>query len=1042
MLPLRHILCTSGLMILASIQAAAADPALFQDLRWRLLGPFRGGRVLAVSGVPKEPLHFYFGSVNGGVWETLDAGRTWRPIFDAQPIGSIGALAVAPSAPKTIYVGSGEADMRSDISQGNGVYKTVDGGATWRHIGLTDSQQIGRVLVHPENADIVYAAALGHPYGQNAERGLFRSIDGGKTWKKVLGKNDDTGAIDVAFEPGNPHVMYATLWQTRRTPWSIYPPSNGPGSGLYKSMDGGDTWHELKGNGLPDKPGRIGLAVAPTKPQRVYAIIDAEKGGLYRSDDGGANWIRTSDDARIWGRGWYFGGISVEPKNADIVYACNTNLHRSVDAGKTFVPIKGDQTGDDYHQLWIDPENPERRMLGVDQGALVSLNGGGTWSSWYNQPTGQFYHIITDNRFPYWVYGSQQDSGAVGIPSRTNTYNGISTMDFREVTAGGESDNIAPDPTDPDIIYGGRVEKLNLRTQQTQPIDPTLAYPAFDRRTWTLPLVFSRRDPHVLYFSNQRLYRTADGGSHWTVISPDLTRENPGTPPNLDPITADLHPHSGPRLGVIYTIAPSRLADRDIWAGTDDGLIWRTKDEGEHWEDITPSGLGAWSKVGIIDVSHFDAETAYAAIDRHRIEDTRPYIYRTHDGGKTWKLVSSGIPDGSFVNAVREDPVRKGLLYAGTERGLYVSFDDGDRWQPLQLNLPVTSVRDLNVNGDDLVIATHGRGFWVLDNITPLRQVNSMVASASVWLFPTATAVRERQAGFTGTPLPKDEPMAQNPPFGACIDYFLQSAASSPVTIDILNSDGKVVRRYSSADPTPKAVPATLRTAPEWFVTPSTLATTPGMHRFIWPLRYAALPALAGSHGTWADGVWAPPGDYKVILRANGQERMQPLRVVPDPRLPFPLTAYAEQFAFATEVMALRARVTTALEEAISLTTKILKRQAAGDAADAADAAMSSDLEAVRRNAMAIAEPMSSATWWIAPKHTTSLQFLDGALEKLEMAADGADGPPTQDARTSLEKLRPSAEGAMRAWKAFKENDLADLNRRLKAAALPALVLP
>ena len=1036
MLLLRRILSASALFILASIQAGAADPAIFQALRWRMLGPFRGGRVLAVSGVPKEPLHFYFGSVNGGVWETMDAGRTWRPIFDAQPIGSIGALAVAPSAPKTIYVGSGEADMRSDISQGDGVYKTVDGGATWRHAGLADSQQIGRVLVHPENADIVYVAALGHPYGPNSERGLFRSLDGGRTWKKVLGKNDDTGAIDVVFEPGDPRVLYAALWQTRRTPWSIYPPSNGPGSGLYKSIDGGDTWRELKGNGLPDKPGRIGLAVAPTNPHRVYAIIDAEKGGMYRSDDGGSTWLQTSGDARIWSRGWYFGGISVEPRNADVVYSCNTNLHRSADGGRTFAPIKGDQTGDDFHQLWIDPENPERRILGVDQGALVSLNGGATWSSWCNQPTGQFYHVITDHRFPYWVYGAQQDSGAAVIPSRTNTYNGISAMDFRELTAGGESDNIAPDPVDPDIIYGGRVEKLNLRTQQTQLIDPTLAYPAFNRRTWTLPLVFSRRDPRILYFANQRLYRTADGGDHWDMISPDLTRENPGAPPNLDPVTADLNPHSGPRLGVIYAIAPSRAADHDIWVGTDDGLIWRSKDEGEHWSDITPPGLGAWSKIGIIDVSHFDAETAYAAIDRHRIEDTRPYIYRTHDGGKNWKLVSTGIPDGSFVNAVREDPIRKGLLYAGTERGVYVSFDDGDHWQPLQLNLPVTSVRDLDINGDDLVIATHGRGFWAIDNLTPLRQMDSMVASAGVWLYRPATAVRERQAGFTGTPLPKDEPMAPNPPSGACIDYFLKSAVASPVTIDIINSDGKLVRHYSSADPTPKADPATLRTAPEWFVAPSTLATTPGMHRFIWPLRHAALPALAGSRGSWADGVWAPPGDYKIVLRAGGQELTQPLKVIPDPRLSFPLATYAEQFAFASEVMALRARVSVALGEAITLNANILKSQAAGNQA------VSPDLEAVRRKAMEIAEPISPSTWWIAPKHTTSLQFLNGALEELESAADAADGPPTRDARTSFEKLRLASDAALRTWTAFKENDLNAANKKLKAAALPELMLP
>ncbi|HVT03121.1 MAG TPA: hypothetical protein VHL58_07045 [Thermoanaerobaculia bacterium] len=1033
---LRRLLAPA-FFLLASVQAGAAiDPVLFQDLNWRLLGPFRGGRVLAVSGVPKEPLHFYFGSVNGGVWETVDAGRTWRPIFDSQPIGSIGALAVAPSAPRTIYVGSGEADMRSDISQGNGVYKTTDGGATWRNVGLADSQQIGRVVVHPENPDVVYVAALGHPYGPNAERGLFRSVDGGKSWKRVLGQNENVGAIDVAFEPGNPRVLYAALWQTRRTPWSIYPPSNGPGSGLYKSSDGGDTWRELKGNGLPDKPGRIGLAVALTRPQRVYALIDAEKGGMYRSDDGGANWTRTSDDIRIWGRGWYFGGVTVEPRNADVVYSCNTNLHRSEDGGKTFVPVKGDQTGDDYHELWIDPENPERRILGVDQGALVSLNGGSTWSSWYNQPTGQFYHVSTDNRFPYWVYGAQQDSGAAGIPSRTGTYDGINAMEFHEVTAGGESDNIAPDPNDPDIIYGGRVDRLDVRTHQAKSIDPTLAYPGLDRRTWTLPLAFSRRDSHVLYFSNQRLFRTDDGGQHWTVISPDLTRENPGAPPNLDPITADLNPHSGSRLGVIYALAPSRLADHDLWVGTDDGLIWRTKDEGQHWDNITPAGLGAWSKVGIIDVSHFDPETAYAAVDRHRIEDTRPYIYRTHDGGKSWKMVSSGIPEGSFVNAIREDPIRKGLLYAGTERGVYVSFDDGDHWQSLQMNLPVTSVRDLEVNGDDLVIGTHGRGFWVIDNVTPLRQMNATVAGAGVWLFQPAAAVRERPAGFTGTPLPKDEPMAVNPPFGAYIDYVLQTAATAPVTVDIVDGAGKLVRHYSSAEPTPKADPTTLKTAPEWFVTPSTLATSPGMHRFIWPLRYAALPALAGPRGSWADGVWAPPGEYRVVLRANGQELTQPLRVRPDPRLTFPLPAYAEQFALATEVTAALASVAAALDEADTLNKKFLERRAAGGSP------MSSDLETVRRKAMDIAEVISATTWWIPPKHTTSLQFLNFALEKLQNAVDGADGPPTRDARESFDKLRPPAEAAVRAWNAFKENELKAMNSRLKGGGEAELVVP
>ena len=974
----------------------AVDPTLFQELHWRLIGPFRAGRVLAVSGVPGEPEHFYFGSVNGGVWETDDAGRTWQPIFDSEPIGSIGAIAVAPSNPKAIYVGSGEADMRSDISQGDGMFKSTDGGKTWMHIGLTDSQQIGRIIVHPDNPDLVYVAALGHPYGPNPQRGVFRSRDGGATWQKILGRNDnDTGAIDLAFEPGNPSVIYAALWQTRRTPWSVYPPSNGPGGGLFKSTDGGDTWSELH---LTTKPGRIGIAVAPSRPQRVYAIVDAEEGGMYRSDDAGATWTRVGTDSRMWSRGWYFGGITVEPKNPDVVYSCNVNVYRSDDAGKTWAPIKGAPGGDDYHALWIDPLNPERRILGVDQGTVVSLNGGTTWSSWYNQPTGQFYHVSTDNQFPYWVYGSQQDSGAAAVPSRTSVIDGINLTNFREITAGGESDNIAPDPKDPNILYGGRAEKLNLRTQQTQSIDPTIAHPNIDRRTWSLPLVFSPRDPRVLYFSNQRLFRTEDGGAHWSVISPDLTRENPGTPPNLDAETAALRP--GPRPGVIYAIAPSRLADHDIWVGTDDGFIWRTRDEGAHWQNITPPALTPWSKVGIIDASHYDAESAYAAVDRHRLDDFRPYIYRTHDGGKTWQWIGSGLP--TFVNAVREDPARRGLLYAATEKGVSVSFDDGDHWQSLQMNLPVTSVRDIDVHGNDVVIATHGRAFWIMDDVTPLRQIGA-------YLIKPATTIRFRPAGFTGSPMPKDEPMASNPPFGAYIDYVCgpalagRPAEAGPhtVTLEILDSNNALVRRYSSADAPPKPDPAKLGTAPEWFVTPSILKTTPGMHRFVWPLRYPAPAALARGRGGWADGVWAPPGDYTVVLTVDGRRLTRPLVVAPDPRLNLPATAYVEEFTLARQIEEMRAAVSTALSDAHEMMKKLKD-------------------EGLKRRLNEIADLASEDQWWMLPRSTTSLRYLDTALQKLEAAVDGADAAPTPDAREGWVQLRPVAAATLRAWSEFK----------------------
>jgi photosystem II stability/assembly factor-like uncharacterized protein len=990
---LRRVLAFALLVCSAGAHAAVVDPALFQDLRWRLIGPFRAGRVLAVTGVPDEPEHFYFGSVNGGVWESRDAGRTWQPIFDDQPIGSIGAIAVAPSNPKVLYVGSGEADMRSDIAQGNGMYKSGDGGKTWLPIGLTDSQQIARIRVHPADPDLVYVAALGHPYGPNAERGLFRSRDGGRSWQRILSRNgdSDTGAVDLAFEPGNPNVIYAALWQTRRTPWSVYPPSNGPGSGLFKSLDGGDTWTEIRGHGFPEMPGRIGVAVAPSNPKRVYAIVDAPEGGMYRSDDGGANWTRTSKDARVWSRGWYFGEIAVEPDNPDIVFSCNVNVFRSDDGGHLFVPFKGAPGGDDYHALWIDPRNPAHRILGVDQGAVVSVNGGKTWSSWYNQPTAQLYHVVTDNSFPYRVYGAQQDSGAASLPSRTNTIDGISLMNFRETTAGGEADNIAPDPKDPDLIYGGRVDRLDLRTHQTRNLDPMLAHPGNGRRTWTLPLVFSHRDPRVLYFGNQRIYRTEDGGEHWTIISPDLTREDPGTPPNLDPVTAALHQQTGPRRGVVYTIAPSRMADGDLWAGTDDGLIWRSRDEGEHWQNVTPAGLTAWSKIGVIEASHFDAETAYASVDRHRLDDFRPYIYRTHDGGKSWRMVGNGIPAGYAVNVVREDAVRKGLLYAGTERGIFVSYDDGELWQPLQQNLPVTSVRDIDVHGNDLVIATHGRGFWIMDDVTPLRQD----AGAVPHLFTPAMAVRERPAGFTGTPMPKDEPLARNPPAGAYIDYVLGAAPSTPVTLEILDARNALVRRYSSDNPPPAMDASKLRTAPEWFDVPSSLQTTPGMHRFVWPLR------AEGSRGAWSNGVWSPPGDYRVVLTVDGKRLEQPLRIVPDPRVKLPLTAYADQFALASQIDALRATLAKAVDDSDALFEKTR---------DEAKRARIRDVAGKPFSFGAITGPN------VEPPLTTLRSFLS-AVENLLDAVDSADAAPSPDARASFARLKGDAERALGVWR-------------------------
>ena len=885
-------LCVVALLAVVLLPRAAArrqSVSLFSALRWRNVGPPRGGRVNAVSGVPGEPTTFYFGSVGGGVWKTINSGRTWTPVFDSQPIASIGAIGVAPSSPSTVYVGTGEADMRSQISYGNGMYKSTDAGRTWTHLGLEGTRQIGRVIVDPQNPSVVFVAALGHAYGPNPERGVYRTRDGGRTWQKVLFRGDDVGAIDLQFDPSNARTIYATLWNTRRPPWSIYPPSYGPGGGIFKSTDGGDTWQQLT-NGLSvEGLGRIGLAVAPTNPARVYAIVDAKAGGLYRSDDAGATWTLISNQARIWGRGWYFCKIAVDPKNADTVYVSNTSLYRSTDAGKTWTAIKGAPGGDDYHQLWIYPEDPRRMILGSDQGAIVTEDGAQTWSSWYNQPTAQLYHVAADTRFPYWVTGAQQDSGAVGVPTRS-AHAEISEHEWSPVCAGGESDYTAPDPLHPEILFGGRVTRCNVVTGDIVNVSPERSLPPNTaRHTWTLPLVFSQADPHALYFADQFLFKTTNGGESWTQISPDLTREDPGVPPNLDAATAADAPKEK-RRGVIYTIAPSPLRATTIWVGTDDGLIQRTDDDGKTWAAVTPTALTPWSKVVMLEASHADVNEAYAAVDRHRLEDYEPYIYRTRDGGKTWQKITAGLPPGVYMQSVKEDPQRHGLLFAGTELGVYVSFDDGDHWQSLQLNLPPASVRDLVIHEDDLIVATHGRGFWVLDDITPLRQASDEVAQSRAFLFRPADAFILPPYSENGTPQPRDEPLAENAPYGAIIDYYLKSDASGPVTLEIVGPAGDVVRRFSSEDKLTPVDPNTLDIPASWVPAPKALPATAGMHRWSWNLRPPP-PAESGRGGGGGAAVFGGrgvppvlPGTYTVRLTVGGKSYTQPLRVKPDPR--------------------------------------------------------------------------------------------------------------------------------------------------------------
>jgi photosystem II stability/assembly factor-like uncharacterized protein len=872
--------------------AQQLDPRLFQEMRWRSIGPFRGGRTKAAAGIADQPCTFFIGVVNGGVWRTSDCGRVWTPIFDDQPTGSIGAIALAPSDPEVIYVGSGEGLQRPDLSTGDGIYRSRDGGKEWTHLGLRDGQQIPQIVVDPRDADRLYVAVLGHPYGPNEERGLFRSDDGGQSFRKVLYRDQNTGAADVVLDPRNPDIVYAVLWEARQAPWENGTFS-GPGSGLYKSTDGGATWRQLAA-GLPtfaDGLGRIGITVAPSAPDRLYATVEVGGSGfIYRSDDAGATWRRTSEDPRPAGRPSDFAEVKVDPTNPDIVYSGSVVTWKSTDGGATWTGFRGAPGGDDYHRIWINPKNPRIILLASDQGAIVTVNGGESWSSWYNQPTAQFYHVSTDNAWPYRVCGGQQESGSACVKSRSD-HGAISFRDWSPVGVE-EYGYVAADPLDPDIVFGGKVSRFDRRTGQTRQVAPRPFRGGDYRVLRTAPVLFSPIDPRLLYFASNTVWATRDGGDSWTEISPDLTRRDSVVPANvggygMSPAARSRHP------GVVYTVAPSYRSRSIIWAGSDDGLIHVTMNSGGTWRDATPPDLRPWAKVSLIEAGRFDSLTAYAAINTFRLDDLRPHIYRTHDGGRTWRHITAGIPDGGIVNAVREDPVRRGLLYAGTEQAVYVSFDDGEHWQPLRLNMPATSIRDLVVKDDDLVVGTHGRGFWILDDLTPLRQISAATVNAPAVLFQPQVATRVRWNLNTDTPLPPDEPVGENPPDGAIINYWLGSSPGGTVMLEILDSTGALVRAYSSGD-TPEA-PLEGRNIPDyWLRPPQAVSSAPGMHRLTWDLRYPVPPGLrrgypiAAIHRNTALEPGGPavlPGRYTVRLTVGGRSHQQPLMVRMDPRV-------------------------------------------------------------------------------------------------------------------------------------------------------------
>ncbi|HEY7547485.1 MAG TPA: glycoside hydrolase [Blastocatellia bacterium] len=1022
------------------------DPKLYQNMHWRCIGPFRAGRTVGATGIPNQPNVFYIGVNNGGVWKTNDYGRTWTPVFDDQPTGSIGDLAVAPSDPNIIYVGSGEGLQRPDLSTGDGIYKSTDAGKTWRNIGLRNAQQIASVIIDPKDANRVFVAALGHPYGPNEERGVYRTTDGGQTWQRVLYKDENTGAFQVEFDPVNSQIIYADMWAGRQGPWENGA-WQGPESGLFKSTDGGNTWKKLV-QGLPTFEqglGRIGISVSRSNPKILYATVDAnpQLGGVYRSDDAGESWQKVNGDGRLWGRGSDFAEIKVHPQNSEIVFVANIASYKSTDGGKTFTAFRGAPGGDDYHRIWINPTNPDIMLFATDQGAIITVNGGETWSSWYNQPTAQFYHVSTDNRFPYWVYGGQQESGSAAVASRGD-YGAITWRDWRTVGVE-EYGYVAADPLNLNIIYGGKITRYDWTTGQVQNIAPEAVRSGKYRFLRTAPVLFSPIDPRVLYFAGNVLFKTTSGGMSWEVISPDLSREKWDVPENVGIYrAADMA--TMPRRGVIYTVAPSFKDINTIWVGTDDGLIHITRDGGKNWTNITPPDLKSWAKVSLMEASHFDNDTAYAAINTFRLDNLRPHIYRTHDGGKTWKHITKGIPDGGIVNAVREDPVRKGLLYAGTEQAVYVSFDDGENWQSLRLNMPATSIRDLVVHNDDIVVGTHGRSFWILDDVTPLRQINSQVAASDAHLFNPQVAYRLRRSVNTDTPIPQEEPMGENPPDGAIINYYLKADASE-VALEILDKSNRVVRRFSSLDKPEPINPDQLAYPTYWFRPPQILSNRAGMQRFVWDLHFAPpegfprsypISAIYRNTPTVPMGPAVLPGEYTVKLTVNGRSYTAPLTVKIDPRVTTSPDGIAKMFEVSFGSYEGIRRIRAAQSEIANLRAQLkTTKDRAGQSA------IAGDIDAIDKKAAAISGgPGGGRRGGQADAGgEPTLSRLAAELNTIMGIAEGADAQPTTQTVTAYNESRRLLDEIISRWNEIKSKDVSELNEKLRRANLPLLKL-
>lgn len=1017
------------------------DEALYKAMKWRCIGPYRGGRVTAVTGIPSLPHTYYLGATGGGVWKSEDGGLDWKPVSDGFfNTGSVGAIAVSEWDHNVVYVGMGEAPIRGNVSHGDGMYKSTDAGKTWAHIGLSDTSQISRVRIHPRDPDLVYVAALGHIYGSNQNRGVFRSKDGGITWEKVLFRSNKAGAIDLIMDPFNPRILYAAIWEASRTSHSLT--SGGEGSGLFKSVDGGDTWTEISRNkGLPKGIlGKIGVAASGAQRDRVWAIIEAKDGGVFQSDDGGETWVRKNEDRRLRQRAWYYSRIYADPQNANTVYVLNTGLYRSVDAGKTYSSIRVPHG--DNHDLWIDPGNPERMINGNDGGANVSYNGGVSWTAQDNQPTAQFYHVTTDNSFPYRVYGAQQDNSTVRIASRT-TGSGIDKPDWHSV-GGGESGHIAPRHDNPDIVYagsyGGLITRWDYKTRQARVItawpENPMGWGAKDlkyRFQWTAPIVVSRFDSDVLYHAAQVLFKTTNEGQSWEVISPDLsTNDKTKQQKSGGPITYD--DTSVEYYCTIFTMAESFHDPNILWVGTDDGLVHITRDGGKNWTNITPKEIPEWSLISMVEASTFDAGMAYLAVDRHELDDFGPYIYKTEDFGKNWKKITNGLPENTFVRVVREDPKRKGLLYAGTETGIFVSFDDGARWQSLQFNLPVVPIHDMVVKEDDLVVGTHGRSFWILDDLTPLHQLTEEISKADVFLFKPRDSFR-----MSGSDFPRPH-VGQNPPSGSVIFYYLKDKPDGVVSLEFLDSEGLLIKKFTSKKEEKDGAEAPRERTRGRRV--ANVTAEAGMNRFVWDMRYEDAKSVPGAI-LWAgrlNGPLAVPGVYQVKLTVGDASLTESWEWKKDPRLETSQEDFQAQFDLLIKIRDKLTEVNTSInhlrtvrKQVDDLLKKIEDNPDVGEIEEAG--------ESLKAKLKAVEDVLIQSKSKSGQDPLNYPILLDNKIAALIGVVSSADAEPTEQSYSVFEELSGKADVQIEKLKAVLEFDLPAFNELVRKAKIPAVIL-